>query len=232
MNENTRIKNIYRKRNETGREDKYSLKYRAGLYAYHDRVRVLRDLLDEADILWRLEEYSLLEVGCGTGSWLPVWNEFGIEQNNIYGIELIEDNIRIATKREPAANFMIADCLFTPLKNECLDVVFQATVFSSLLQSESRKKMADEMMRVCRKGGYIISYDFFVNNPRNPDVRGLSKNELKELFPGVSWIKIKRVTLVPPLARRIVDISWSAAVIVDTIIPLLRTHMMAIGVKG
>ena len=48
--------------------------------------------------------------------------------------------------------------------------------------------------------GVILWYDVRLDNPTNPDVRGLTKNEIQTLFPECR-VRLKRVTLVPPLAR-------------------------------
>jgi hypothetical protein len=69
-------------------------------------------------------------------------------------------------------------------------------------------------------------FDFRVNNPRNKNVRGISSSEIHSLFPDGS-IRLRRVTLAPPLARRIVPISWIAASLLEKI-PVLRTHYLGI----
>jgi hypothetical protein len=55
------------------------------------------------------------------------------------------------------------------------------------------------MLRVLRPGGRILWYDFFRNNPTNPNVRGVGAAEIRALFPG-RRIELRRVTLAPPLA--------------------------------
>ena len=58
-------------------------------------------------------------------------------------------------------------------------------------------------------GSAIIWADFFIN-PSNPRVRPLNRSDVRELFPG--WrAKLYRTTLAPPLARRLVGVSWSLA---------------------
>jgi ubiquinone/menaquinone biosynthesis C-methylase UbiE len=80
------------------------------------------------------------------------------------------------------------------------DLVFLFTVFSSILDHDVRKAAAQEMLRVLKGGGCIVWYDFHVNNPRNPDVRGVKKAEVRQLFPNCSY-HFDRITLVPPVAR-------------------------------
>jgi len=37
------------------------------------------------------------------------------------------------------------------------------------------KKIASEMLRVLKVDGITVWYDFHMNNPQNPDVRGVKK---------------------------------------------------------
>ena len=85
----------------------------------------------------------------------------------------------------------------------------QFTVFSSILDGEVKGDVANEMLRVTRPGGVILWYDFWLN-PSNPQTRGIRPAEIKRLFPNCSY-EFHRITLAPPLARRIVPISWILA---------------------
>jgi len=40
------------------------------------------------------------------------------------------------------------------------------------------------MLRVLKPGGAILWFDLRVDNPRNPQVKGLRKKEIASLFPG------------------------------------------------
>jgi len=65
-----------------------------------------------------------------------------------------------------------------------------------------KKKIAEEMLRVLKADGFILWYDFRMNNPKNPDVKRVKKKEIYELFPNCE-IYLKRITLAPPLTRLI-----------------------------
>ena len=85
--------------------------------------------------------------------------------------------------------------------------------------------MAAEMRRVLRPGGLIVWYDFWTN-PTNPQVRGIRPDEVRRLFPGCRC-QFRRVTLAPPLARRLVRLSWTSALLLEKL-RLLNTHDLAI----
>ena len=71
----------------------------------------------------------------------------------------------------------------------------------------------------------MLWYDFSVNNPRNPDVRGVPMARVCSLFPA-SRIIARRVTLAPPLARILCRLH-PALYTVFNLLPLLRTHRLA-----
>jgi hypothetical protein len=45
-------------------------------------------------------------------------------------------------------------------------------------------------------------YDYHIDNPRNPGVKGVKKKEVYELFPRCD-IHLKRITLAPSITRAI-----------------------------
>ena len=63
------------------------------------------------------------------------------------------------------------------------DLVLQSTVFSSLLDDAFQQRLADAMWRWLKPGGAVLWYDFTVDNPRNPDVRGVPLARVRQLFP-------------------------------------------------
>src|SRR2546429_9525689 len=89
------------------------------------------------------------------------------------------------------------------------DLVVQSTVLTSVLDAIMKQQMASEMLRVVKDDGFILWYDYHVNNPWNPDVRGIKRREISQLFPGC-WIKLQPITLVPPLVPPLAPHSWLA----------------------
>jgi len=70
----------------------------------------------------------------------------------------------------------------------------------------------------------LTSIDFTFDNPRNPDVRGVPAARLRALFPE-GRIVARRVTLAPPVARRVCSIHPSLYTVFNAL-PLLRTHLL------
>lgn len=79
----------------------------------------------------------------------------------------------------------------------------------------------------CREvGGVILWYDFHMNNPRNPDVRGIRKREIRALFPDCA-LELHCVTLAPPVARWLAPRSHLVASVLGCV-PLFRTHYLGV----
>ena len=120
------------------------------------------------------------------------------------------------------AHLVVADGARLPVGDKTFDVVMQVTMFTSILDPALRRQVAAEMQRVLAPGGCILWYDFFLDNPRNADVRGVGRKELRSLFPG-SHLSLRRVTLAPPLGRAVAPRSVLLARALEAV-PLLRSH--------
>lgn len=84
-------------------------------------------------------------------------------------------------------------------------------------------------MWVLKPGGALLWYDYCYNNPWNPNVRKVTKRELRRLFLKLKG-PIKRVTIAPPITRLVVPINWTLAEILQSL-PFLRTHLLAVLIK-
>jgi hypothetical protein len=107
------------------------------------------------------------------------------------------------------------------VEDASFDIVFQSTVFSSILDGAFQQRLAKRMWEWVKPGGGILWYDFIYNNPRNPDVRGVTVASIKKLFPE-GRLRVRRITLAPPIARRVPACTLSLL----NLFPFLRTHVM------
>jgi ubiquinone/menaquinone biosynthesis C-methylase UbiE len=110
------------------------------------------------------------------------------------------------------------------------DLILFFTVFSSILDGDMAKNVASEAQRVLKPGGAVLWYDFRFNNPRNPNVRGIRKKDIKILFPKLR-MHLSTITLLPPLARRLGRLVTIAYPILSAI-PFLRTHYLGLLIKA
>jgi ubiquinone/menaquinone biosynthesis C-methylase UbiE len=172
----------------------------AALLATQERERkLLRKLAAYGYVT--LQDSRLLEIGCGTGNWLGDFVRWGVRPENICGIDLLPERVAVAREFSPRGiTLACGNAARLELKSGSCDLVLQSTVFTSILDQELKRQMAREMLRVVAPSGLIIWYDFFLNNPRNPDVRGVGKAEICRLFPACE-IDLEKLTLAPPIAR-------------------------------
>ena len=168
----------------------------------------------------------LLEVGCGGGGNLLELLQLGFRAERLGGIELLPERLAEARARLPAGLPLIGgDALQAPVAAGSLDIVLVSTVFSSLLDDAYQQRLADAMWRWLKPGGAVLWYDFRVDNPANRDVRGVPLARVRELFPE-GRIDARRITLAPPIARRVVRLHPTLYAVFNAL-PLLRTHVLA-----
>lgn len=188
--------------------------------------------LDRALATWLRAEFPqgpaslrLLEIGCGSGRNLLRFQSLGFDPANLAGNELQADRCAEARRRLPAAVALYpGDALELPAADGSFDIVFQSLVFSSVLDPAYQQALATKLWRLARPGGGVLWYDFTVDNPANPDVRGVPLARVRALFPGAR-ITTRRVTLAPPLSRCVTALH-PALYGVFNALPFLRTHLL------
>ncbi|MCU1309730.1 MAG: uncharacterized protein JWO20_855 [Candidatus Angelobacter sp.] len=150
-----------------------------------------------------LGSQKILEIGCGSGYWLRKFIEWGARPENLYGIDLIHERVAQGRELLPAAvQLHCGNASELKFPDKEFDLVCQFTVFTSILERDLQARIASEMLRVKREDGLILWYDFCVDNPWNPDVKGVNRKQIEHLFAG-SHLDLCRITLAPPLARPI-----------------------------
>jgi len=194
-----RLRRVYHCRDSYHTES-YGLCQRSNVLQIEEVQREMQFLISRR-IGPDLSKKRILEVGCGSGYWLRQFIQWGARPENLSGIDLIPE--RIAKARELCPTAVYVQCTeASKLGFDCgsFDMVLQSTVFTSILDTRMKEAVAAQIIRVLKPGGCLLWYDFFVDNPWNPDVKGLRKAEIVHLFPGCR-IELRRVTVAPPLGR-------------------------------
>nr|HMN25759.1 class I SAM-dependent methyltransferase [Ignavibacteriaceae bacterium] len=193
------IKSRYIRRNNITK-DRYSFLQPATILSEQEKERALVKWI-KANNIFPLEDKTILEIGCGNGNNILTFLKFGFDPVNIYANELLEERYLIAKKKIPQEIHLIkGNALDIEVPNNKFDIVYQSMVFSSILDKNFKKDLAVKLYDLTKPGGGILWYDFIYNNPRNPDVKGVKLNEIKELFD-INPSFIKKITLAPPIAR-------------------------------
>jgi ubiquinone/menaquinone biosynthesis C-methylase UbiE len=225
LKEIERIKNVYKKRQETISPKKYSLFNISYLFMIQHREWEMIKMLKKARINC-LGDKKILDVGCGEGRELINLIRYGARPENLYGIDLLEERIIAAKNLHPYINFISGDASKLPYSDEYFDIVMQFTVFTSILDKNMKKNISEEMIRVLKPDGIILWYDYYVNNPRNPDVKKVSKKDIYKLFPNCE-IYLKRITLAPPITRLIACRAQLICYILEKL-KIFNTHYIGI----
>lgn len=202
-NELARIRAAYSRRTDQSR---YSPVDPANLLASREQEEKVLSAFSRRGCL-PLENARILEIGCGTGYWLREFIRWGARPENITGIDLLPERIAEArTLCSPQITLRCQSAEQLDYSSATFDFVLQSTVFTSILSEPMKTQIAREMLRVLRPGGTILWYDFTVNNPCNPDVRGIPRREIVKLFPGCRF-EFRKLTLAPPVGRPLARVS-------------------------
>lgn len=218
-----RIRGAYADRSARGLDSRYDAYRPDVLLRLHQVERLLLTELGAHG--WTdLRRLEVLDVGCGSGGTLLRLISHDVDPTRAHGVDIREDAIRVARSRNPAGDLRLANAAHLPYANDTMDLVLQFTTISSILDARLRATVAREMSRVVEPRGLIVSYDFRIN-PSNPDTRGLPRRELRALFPDHD-IRVKSVTLAPPIARLVAPRSYALATALQAL-PPLRSHLLA-----
>lgn len=197
-------------------------------YLAYERSGVLLDAFRRLNVK-TLAGLKILDVGCGSGTLLRYLFDFGAEPENLFGIDVLENTLQHAKHLMPNVSFAVASAARLPFRNESFDLAFQSLVFTSVLDDSIKRAMASEVLRVLKKGGRFVWYDFLYNNPQNANVKGIGKKEIYTLLPDCKFT-FKKLTLAPPIGRPVAALSPFLYHLLSQI-PLLCSHYLCIAEK-
>lgn len=221
--EEARIRAAYARRGGAWRYDWGNPAY---VFTMQDLERRLLVALGRSR-LWPLGAKRILDVGCGTGYWLQRLIAWGAQPPHVAGIDLLRDRVYRAGRLCPRPlGVSCGSAMALPFRGASFDLVLQFMVFTSILDPDVRRCVAEEMVRVLAPGGAILWYDFCVPNPRNPDVRPVKAAEIRRLFPACS-VDLKRITLAAPITRLVAPLSWTVCALLNLVLPL-RTYYLGV----
>jgi ubiquinone/menaquinone biosynthesis C-methylase UbiE len=203
---------------------KYNLSAPGVLFAIQQAERSLIEALHTHHML-PLDDKRILDVGCGSGALLLSLARFGAALRNCFGVDLHESVLRTSQARNPGLHLVTGDIGQLPFAEGSFDLVTQFTVFTSILDSHTRRVAALEMQRVLRPSGAILWYDFWMPSPWSA-TRPILLREIRALFPGFR-LDARRVTLLPPLARVVAARTWIGGLLLEQM-PLLRSHYLVV----
>lgn len=224
MTESENIRLRYEKRNAPKFHNLYSPLQAAVYLGMQEKERAIIRWINTCGIA-PVEKKRVLEIGCGSGGNLLDLLRLGFQPENIVGNELLEERANTARNRLPAATkIILGDAAESDIPIDSFDIVFQSTVFTSILDTHFQSRLAAKMWELTKVGGGVLWYDFVYDNPRNPDVKGVPLRQIKTLFPNAK-IYYWRLTLAPPISRLVTRLHPSMYSLFN-LFPFLRTHIL------
>ncbi|MEI6488140.1 MAG: class I SAM-dependent methyltransferase [Bacteroidota bacterium] len=189
-------------------------------YIAAEREKIYETIIQKS--FSNLKNRRLIEIGAGGGSNIEFFHQLGISYSNIFANELIDERINDLKKKFPEINVLEGNAMDIKIDSK-FDIVFQSTVFTSILNDDMQLAVAKKMWEVLSDDGIILWYDFVYNNPNNKDVRKVSRKRIKALFPNGTMFTFIKVTLAPPIGRRV----GKMYPFFNTF-KFLRTHLIAV----
>jgi ubiquinone/menaquinone biosynthesis C-methylase UbiE len=161
-------------------------------------IRALRHLQLDRDVA------KVLDVGCGTGSSLLQFIKLGFLPQNLTGLDSEAERIEQARTRFPNVEFLCESAEHMSVSDSTFDLVFESTLFMMLTSEEIAQRVAVEMLRVTRRGGFVMIADWRYAEPRSQDHRAMTLKRMASLFDvggATTVVARERGALVPPLGR-------------------------------
>lgn len=222
-NETQLIVERYQRRIDQGKDWRSDLVRPHRYMAHQEKERAFLRLLSR----WGMDgirKLRVLEVGCGYGANLQQFLRWGCTPHNLVGNELLEASCRVAREVLPASvQILRGDAVELDLPPNSFDIVLQSTVFTSILDNAFQEVLAKKMWSWVKPGGGVVWYDFVYDNPQNPDVRGVTRRRVRELFPEART-ECRSLSLAPPIARVVARFSPRLYTLLN-MCPFLRTHI-------
>ena len=156
-------------------------------------------------------------------AWL---GELGAAHSQLVGVDLLPDRVAAAKREHPDIEFHVGNAEHLEFPDASFDMVMAFTVFSSIFDESMARNIAAEIVRVMRPGGALLWYDVRYDSVSNKNVHAVKATRLHSLFPTLHGELVK-VTLLPPLARRLGPLTRLAYPVL-TRVPPLRSHLLGL----
>jgi ubiquinone/menaquinone biosynthesis C-methylase UbiE len=144
-----RISEEFERRGREIPRDFYSWSRPANLLQDQSVVRTCIRLLHRAG-MFPLENMRVADIGCGSGSWLLEFIQWGASPDLAAGIDLMPDRLERARRKLPQVDLRLGNAAALPWDSGTFDLLSQFVVFTSILEDGLKKAAAQEMLRVLK----------------------------------------------------------------------------------
>jgi SAM-dependent methyltransferase len=227
--EQERIARVYREWNGGAALPRYAWHRPEIMQQSAARIRAVAALFGQT-VGFDMAPLHILDVGCGSGQFLRQLIEWGANPAHLIGTELQPERLAAARRATlPGVRWHLGG--LDALPEGSVDLASANTVFSSILDDGARRALAADMWRVLRPGGWCMVFDFRFNNPRNRNVRKVTRAELHAWWPARER-HYRSLMLAPPLARAMAGLPWLVPETLAALAPPLRSHFVYMAQKG
>lgn len=169
---------------------------------------VLRAVLSMSELGLDVTSARTLEVGAGYGDGLRPLLLAGFLPSNLTGVDLMEERLVTARERLPGMNFVHADAADmrdTFPDDAKFDLVIEQFCFCHIPHKDVKRRIAAEMLRVVRPGGFVLIHDWRLN-ALSRGIHGVSQSYIHDLFrvgETTDRVAVYPSHLWPPIGNRI-----------------------------
>jgi SAM-dependent methyltransferase len=174
---------------------------------------------------------KVLDIGCGDGTSLLPYLRLGFEPSNLHGVDIRREQIRLAQERLPGLRIQCSDATRLDFPDGTFDIVQESMMFLQMTHSDLSQRVAGEMLRVTRCGGYLLLSDWRYGKMGSSEFKALDRKRIERLFYAGSETTVRRVfrgSLVPPVGRFLSKNLPSAYFIVRGIFPFLTGQVVTV----
>lgn len=174
---------------------------------YYDNVANIYNVKHGVDLYgcqWGIKKYYLplikrfipgnseiLEIGCGTGKYTEILKKGA---KRICGVDISPEMIKMAKKRNPDVQFIVANCeTLLDFKEEEFDVVAGLNVFSYF---QNKPKALSSINRVLKRGGIFFDLDMNGLSPFYYLMSFIKKNELEKWHNYIKESTLQNLSLI------------------------------------
>ena len=150
---------------------------------------------------YRPAEHRLLDVGGASGGCLLPFIHVGAPARLLTCVDVRPELIEEGRQRLGGVDFRCLDASAMPFETGAFDVTFSSTMFVTIPDDTLASKIAAEMIRTTKSGGFIVIRDWTFPKPGDVNYSAVTRRRLARLFPRVELVVKERGSLVPPIGR-------------------------------
>lgn len=174
----------------------------ATIMAQAARLEALLRAIEDIQLAGRdLSDAHILDVGAAQGYGLTPFMTAAFREDQLHGVEMFTSRIEEGKKLHPSLDIVHGDGSKMDMFDDgAFDIVCEQFCFCHVPDFDLQGKIAREMLRVCKPGGYIFVHDWRMTMERIK-IYGPSFGRIARMFEGASLVRRYRSQLFPPVGR-------------------------------